>query len=117
VQLELGERSRNGPCVEVERASELVGRGRRLGEPGKRALGGGESVGGTGSGCISPNDSRTSAADVAAIAPSRRSPLAPADSADVISPGMANTSLPSSSARSAVISAPLRSRASTTTVA
>ena len=37
--------------------------------------------------------------------------------ADVISPGTASTSRPSSSARSAVISAPLRSRASTTTVA
>ncbi len=35
----------------------------------------------------------------------------------VISPGTANTSRPSSSAKSAVISAPLRSRASTTTVA
>ena len=35
----------------------------------------------------------------------------------MISPGTANTSRPSSSARSAVISAPLRSRASTTTVA
>ena len=41
----------------------------------------------------------------------------PAESADVISPGTASTSLPSSSAKSAVISAPLRSRASTTTVA
>ena len=39
------------------------------------------------------------------------------DSADVISPGTAKTSRPSSSARSAVISAPLRSRASTTRVA
>ena len=36
---------------------------------------------------------------------------------EVISPGTASTSRPSSSARSAVISAPLRSRASTTTVA
>ena len=35
----------------------------------------------------------------------------------MISPGTANTSRPSSSAKSAVISAPLRSRASTTTVA
>ena len=35
----------------------------------------------------------------------------------MISPGTASTSRPSSSAKSAVISAPLRSRASTTTVA
>jgi len=35
----------------------------------------------------------------------------------VISPGTANTSRPSSSAKSAVINAPLRSRASTTIVA
>ena len=41
----------------------------------------------------------------------------PADRELVISPGTANTSLPSSSAKSAVINAPLRSRASTTTVA
>ena len=43
--------------------------------------------------------------------------VVPADSALVISPGTASTSRPSSSAKSAVISAPLRSRASTTTVA
>ena len=41
----------------------------------------------------------------------------PFESRDVISPGTASTSRPSSSARSAVINAPLRSRASTTTVA
>ena len=41
----------------------------------------------------------------------------PRESAEVISPGTASTSRPSSSARSAVISAPLRSRASTTSVA
>ena len=41
----------------------------------------------------------------------------PAESALVISPGTVKTSRPSSSARSAVMSAPLRSRASTTTVA
>ena len=41
----------------------------------------------------------------------------PAESAEPISPGTAKTSLPSSSARSAVMSAPLRSRASTTTAA
>ena len=41
----------------------------------------------------------------------------PAESGLVISPGTASTSRPSSSAKSAVISAPLRSRASTTTVA
>ncbi len=39
------------------------------------------------------------------------------ESAEPISPGTANTSRPSSSAKSAVMSAPLRSRASTTTVA
>ena len=41
----------------------------------------------------------------------------PAESVLVISPGTANTSRPSSIAKSAVMSAPLRSRASTTTVA
>ena len=41
----------------------------------------------------------------------------PRESPLVISPGTANTSRPSSSAKSAVIRAPLRSRASTTTVA
>ena len=58
-----------------------------------------------------------SAAHVSGDAPSLSSPFVPHDSAEVISPGTANTSRPSSSARSAVISAPLRSRASTTTVA
>ena len=53
----------------------------------------------------------------AALRPRRRARSLPADSADVISPGTANTSRPSSSAKSAVISAPLRSRASTTIVA
>ena len=41
----------------------------------------------------------------------------PADSELVISPGTASTSRPSSSAKSAVMSAPLRSRASITRVA
>ncbi|MDX6414245.1 MAG: hypothetical protein QOH23_1655, partial [Gaiellaceae bacterium] len=50
------------------------------------------------------------------VAPSRKSSFAPADSDEVISPGTANTSLPSSSAKSAVINAPLRARASTTIV-
>jgi len=44
-------------------------------------------------------------------------PINNVETTEVISPGTANTSLPSSSARSAVMSAPLRSRASTTTVA
>ena len=64
-----------------------------------------------------PKPASTSAAEVSGAAPSLSSPFVPAESADVISPGTANTSRPSSSARSAVISAPLRSRASTTTVA
>jgi len=54
---------------------------------------------------------------VSGVAPSRKSAFTPADRAEVISPGTANTSLPSSSAKSAVINAPLRSRASTTIVA
>ena len=61
--------------------------------------------------------SSTSSAHVTGVAPSRSSALVPADSALVISPGTASTSRPSSSAKSAVMSAPLRSRASTTTVA
>ncbi len=64
-----------------------------------------------------PSASRTSSAHVTGVAPSRRSAFVPAESALVISPGTASTSLPSSSAKSAVMSAPLRSRASTTTVA
>src|SRR6266508_1356309 len=73
--------------------------------------------GGACSGIVSPNSSSTSCADVAGVAPSRSSAFVPADRAEVISPGTASTSRPSSSAKSAVISAPLRSRASTTTVA
>ena len=64
-----------------------------------------------------PNEARTSAALVRGAAPSLSSAFVPATASDVISPGTAKTSRPSSSARSAVISAPLRSRASTTTVA
>ena len=64
-----------------------------------------------------PSASRTSAASVSGVAPRRRSAFEPFESAETISPGTANTSRPSSSAKSAVISAPLRSRASTTTVA
>ena len=59
----------------------------------------------------------TSAAAVTGVAPSRRSAFEPAETAEVISPGTTNTSRPSSSAKSAVIRAPERSRASTTTVA
>ena len=51
------------------------------------------------------------------VAPRRKSAFVPAESAEVISPGTAKTSRPASSAKSAVISAPLRSRASTTIVA
>src|SRR5262245_26604014 len=69
-----------------------------------------------GAGAI-PNVSSTSTEDVKAVAPIRNSAFVPAESADVISPGTVNTSRPSSSARSAVMRAPLRSRASTTTVA
>ena len=64
-----------------------------------------------------PNDSSTSAAAVSGVAPSLQQAFVPAERRDVISPGTAKTSLPSSSAKSAVMSAPLRSRASTTTVA
>ncbi len=64
-----------------------------------------------------PYASSTSAAEVSAVAPVRSNAFVPVDNALVISPGTANTSRPSSSARSAVIRAPLRSLASTTTVA
>src|SRR5207244_4391828 len=50
-----------------------------------------------------PNEARTSAAVVSGAAPSLSSAFVPADSELVISPGTANTSRPSSSARSAVI--------------
>ena len=50
-----------------------------------------------------PKLSSTSAAHVTGVAPSRRSAFVPAESALVISPGTASTSLPSSSAKSAVI--------------
>src|SRR5207237_7832944 len=73
--------------------------------------------GDTGSGSSIPSDSRTFAAEVSGVAPSRSNALVPTDNELVISPGTANTSLPSSKAKSAVISAPLRSRASTTIVA
>ena len=64
-----------------------------------------------------PKTSSTSAGQVTGVAPSRSSAFVPAERALVISPGTASTSRPSSSAKSAVISAPLRSRASITTVA
>ena len=64
-----------------------------------------------------PTASSTSAAQVTGVAPWRRSAFAPALRALVISPGTASTSRPSSSAKSAVMRAPERSRASTTTVA
>ena len=64
-----------------------------------------------------PSASSTSAGFVTGVAPRRIRSFVPADSADVISPGTAKTSRPSSSAKSAVISAPLRSLASTTTTA
>ena len=64
-----------------------------------------------------PYASSTSAAAVTGVAPSRSSAFDPAETAEVISPGTTITSRPSSSAKSAVISAPERSRASTTTVA
>jgi hypothetical protein len=64
-----------------------------------------------------PNASSTSSAQVSGVAPRRRSAFVPADSDDVISPGTAKTSRPSSSAKSAVIRAPLFARASTTIVA
>src|SRR5206468_10023720 len=87
-------------------SSALAGKRSRRGELSPR----------TGSGSI-PNEARTSAALVRGVAPSLSNAFVPADSELVISPGTANTSRPSSSARSAVIRAPLRSRASTTTVA
>ena len=64
-----------------------------------------------------PSASRTSPEPVSGVAPSFSNAFEPTDRAFVISPGTAKTSLPSSSAKSAVISAPLRSRASTTTTA
>ena len=72
------------------------------------------TVGATGS---SPRVSSTSSADSSGVAPWRRRSFVPTLRADVISPGAAKTSRPSSSAKSAVIRAPDRSRASTTTVA
>ena len=78
----------------------------------RRAAAGAGAGGGS-----TPIASSTSPAQVTGVAPSRSSAFVPRESCDVISPGTASTSRPSSSARSAVISAPLRSRASTTTVA
>jgi hypothetical protein len=109
-----GERTR----IEAERPRELVRRRRLDLEACRDCLAGslssGSSAGASGS---IPNASSTSATAVSGVAPLRSSRFEPADSDDVISPGTAKTSRPSSSARSAVISAPLRSRASTTTVA
>ena len=75
------------------------------------------STGSTAGAAAIPKLSSTSSALVSGVAPSRSSAFEPTDSELVISPGTANTSRPSSSAKSAVIRAPLRSRASTTTVA
>ena len=117
-ELELGERGRDLTGREPGAPDELVGGERRVGRRrGRRAaasVSGGGGAGGAGS---MPTASSTSAAHVTGVAPSRSSAFVPRESAEVISPGTASTSRPSSSARSAVISAPLRSRASTTTVA
>ena len=119
VELELDEDACNGARREPGRPGNLVcggrpastaARTRAAAEPAGGPLG----SGGSGS---SPIASSTSPAHVTGAAPSRRRAFAPFERAEVISPGTASTSRPSSSARSAVISAPLRSRASTTTVA
>ena len=64
-----------------------------------------------------PTRSATSAASVTSTArPSRTSSWQPADAADVTGPGTAPTGRPSAAAVRAVLRAPLRSAASTTTV-
>ena len=61
------------------------------------------------------NSCTMSVHDRTSVAPSRRSPCGPRAVSDVIRPGTANTSRPKSAAAPAVINAPLRSAASTTT--
>src|SRR5207253_1809860 len=63
----------------------------------------------------SGNSDTTSCQQVISLAPSWRSRFVPALIAEVILPGTANTSRPRSPAKPAVIRAPLRSAASTTT--
>ena len=75
-----------------------------------------EDMPAAGSGSI-PSASSTSRTAVKGAAPWRSRSFVPAERPLVISPGTAKTSRPSSSAKSAVIRAPDRSRASTTTVA
>ena len=118
-ELEVSERRRDVRGRQPGRAHQLIGRCRRGAQRLVYTTRSSRSSSGSGSAAFTstPSTSSTSRADVTRWAPRRSRPFVPADSDDVISPGTANTSLPSSSARSAVINAPLRSRASTTTTA
>ena len=117
-ELELGEACGKPTGLESGRACELVGTAGAVGEALEHLRCSlaklGRAGGWEGN---SPNSSSTSSAEVNGVAPWRISRFVPVESMLVISPGTANTSRPSSSAMSAVISAPLRSRASTITVA
>ena len=116
-ELELRQHGRQLARREPGRARELVRAGRALPDLLEHAAAVSPSSGAPAPAATSPKLSSTSSARVSGVAPSRSSAFEPAESADVISPGTAKTSRPSSRAKSAVISAPLRSRASTTTVA
>ncbi len=104
------EAGRPGELVRPARSVARVSRGRRAQRPTPRT----RRAGGSGS---IPSASSTSRTAVNGAAPWRSRSFVPAERPLVISPGTANTSRPSSSAKSAVIKAPDRSRASTTTVA
>ena len=116
-ELELRERRGDCPRLEPGRPDELVSARRAHLEGARDDIRGRGEIDGlrfrTGD---AEHFEDVAGARASESAPSRSSSFVPLDKADVISPGTANTSRPSSSARSAVISAPLRSRASTTIV-
>ena len=117
-ELELDQRRSHLTRSHAGGAGQLVDARRAFGEPlraGRRRAPRAQPAGSTARSI--PYASSTSAAAVTGVAPSRSKAFDPVETADVISPGTTITSRPSSSAKSAVISAPERSRASTTTVA
>ena len=114
-ELELGQRDGELFGGEAGRARELVGARRCLTDAREHDARRRADLRLRASAATRPKLSSTSWAQVSGVAPSLSRAFEPAESALVISPGTAKTSLPSSSAKSAVISAPLRSRASTTT--
>ena len=116
-ELELDQRRRDIPTRDSGSSRQLVDARRVLGEPGEQVIPQGPRRSRRLDPPLDPVGLEHVRAAVTGVAPSRSSAFDPAETDEVISPGTTITSRPSSSAKSAVISAPERSRASTTTVA